>query len=281
MRPLPTIRHHFSLNQAAPPATAERLVEQIHQGDLFVFSATPQSLSLVALARDCIRQEVGADWVAQASEGLCPPLPYDQVRKIRERIYAHPRLQSEAREIIRSFGLPEGTRVDTPRLRVITHGDEKNPETRAVYVVHRDTWYGCPQDQINWWMPLFHTPLAQAFGFFPRYFREPVPNTSQIFEYDHWMKTVGWHGSTDLTRYPQPNADIEKEGMVRFDFEAGDLLLFSAHHLHQTQPNPIPNSARWSLDFRSSGHQSASPNVDNLSRGAEERVLREFQPIEL
>ena len=250
---------------------------QLHSGALLVFSANEESLRLVRLARACIEAVAGD--ARPDARGCFRPLPYETIKEIRARLYQQPSLWSLARDILLSYGAPATARLDTPRLRVITHGDERQPETAPVYVMHRDTWYGCPQDQLNWWMPIFDTPKEQAFGFFPEYFDKPVPNASEGFEYERWMANVGWHGSTDVKNYPQPEEAVSTKQMLRFDLKAGDVLVFAAHQLHQTQPNELNESARWSLDFRSTNHGFASPNVDNLSRGAEVRVEREFRAL--
>jgi hypothetical protein len=266
------IRHFFSPTQES--FQPDGWVEQLHRGALLVLRANEESSRLVQLARECITQVTGDASVD--ARGLFRSLPYETVKQIRHKIYEHPKLWQSAREILLSHQMPSEVRLDIPRLRVITHGDEEKREADAVYVMHRDTWYGCPQDQLNWWMPLFDTPIEQAFGFFPAFFLREVPNGSAGFEYEAWMKKVGWHGKTDVSEYPQPEEVVSKSDMLRFDFHAGDVLVFAAHQLHQTQPNTIEGTARWSLDFRSTNHSASSPNVDNRSQGAELRAQREF-----
>jgi hypothetical protein len=262
--------HHEGFNE-------QPWVKQLHQGALLVFSANEESLRLVRLVRACI-QEVAKD-ASPEERGYFRALPYETVKQIRERLYQHPSLWDAARDILLSHKVPTTVKLDTPRLRVITSGDEQQPEAAPVYVMHRDTWYGCPQDQLNWWMPIFDTPKEQAFGFFPEYFEKAVPNASEGFEYEAWMRQVGWHGSTDVKNYPQPEEVVSHQEMLRFACKAGEVLVFAAHHLHQTQPNEIKESARWSLDFRSTNHRFSAPNVDNLSRGSEQRVVAEFRAL--
>lgn len=277
----PALAARWPLTQSAVPR-GEALLRALYAGQLFVFRATDATRGLVALCREALAGEV-KEASGAGDAWRCPVLSFEQLSRVRERLYAHPALRPVAAEVIASLDVPTHTRVDTPRLRMVAAGAETQPEAAPVYVVHRDTWYACPQAQINWWVPVFDTPASQAFAFYPRFFEVPVDNGSQGFEYGRWMREVGWHGAAPLGDYPAPHdAEAAFGPAHRFSFAAGDLLLFSASHLHQTLPNPIAGTSRLSVDFRTvTGlpEGAEAPNVDNGSSGADARVREEMREV--
>jgi len=281
MAPLPPpVRSylHPGDRPGAPPQTAAELVARLLAGDLFVYPATPASLDLVAAARAALSATLGAEFAPAA--GPCPAVPFAQTAALRAALYRTPDLRARGARLLASLGLPRDARVDTPRLRVVTHGGEARAELRPVYVVHRDTWYGCPQGQVNAWVPVFDAPAPQGFAFYPRFFERAVPNGSGEFEYARWTAEVGWHGAAPLEDYPAPREEAAAFlPELRFDVEAGQVLLFASHHLHQTTPNPVAGTTRLSLDVRFVAGDGAAPNVDNASRGADQRLREEFAPV--
>lgn len=285
----PALRHHHAHDGASArvPATRDELLARLFAGDLFVFAGTDASRALAGTARQCLADVLGPAFTAPGDPAgraawRCPALSANQVAALRGVLYAQPDLHARAAEVVASLGMREGVRVDAPRLRVITAGAEQDPAAAPVYVLHRDTWYGCSEAQVNWWIPIFETPEEQAFVFYPQYFDRAVPNTSASFDYEHWMGTFGWHGDAPLDAYPQPTEDVSDAPALGFDYQAGDILLFAAAHLHQTRPNPIPGTSRLSIDLRTVVEATPglrAPNVDNASTGAADRVAIEFAQV--
>jgi Phytanoyl-CoA dioxygenase (PhyH) len=275
---MPLLSHQL---RKPAPRTPHEAMTSLYAGDLFVFAATPASRTLVATARRHLVEALGTRYAPVGRGWRCPEVPFPRVAEVRQRLYADPDLRAQAARVVAELGWPaRETRIDAPRLRVITAGAEREPKAAPVYVLHRDTWYACSQAQINWWTPLFDCPAEQAFAFYPQRFTTPVENSSADFDYARWAGDVGWHGAAPLTTYPAPSQgdDVDPGEEVRFPLAAGDLLLFSAAQLHRTTPNPVAGTSRLSLDFRTltEGPGSGAPNVDNQSSGAEERVQREF-----
>jgi hypothetical protein len=307
--PLPAIRHWYvhrrDRGQPARPQTWPALFARLFAGDLFVLAGPAASRALARRVRQCLADVAGfalpegrpegrlagepegepdgeIDDAGASAAWRCPALDIATVARVREALYAQPDLHAQAAAVVAALGMRQAARVDAPRLRVITAGAERDPAAAPVYVVHRDTWYGCDQAQVNWWIPIFDTPTEQVFVFYPEYFDRAVPNTSARFDYDAWMATIGWHGEAPLDAYPQPTVDVTGAPALRFDCRAGDILLFAAAQLHQTRPNPIAGTSRLSVDLRTvidGMSELRAPNVDNASRGAAERVAREFVAV--
>ena len=284
---LPAIRHWYvhrgDRGRPARPQTWPELFARLFAGDLFVLAGTAAAQALASRVRQCLAEIAGVVCPEDASASWrCPALDIEVVARVREALYAQPDLHAQAAAVVAALGMREAARVDAPRLRVITAGAEREQAAAPVYVVHRDTWYGCDQAQVNWWIPIFDTPAEQVFVFYPDYFDQAVPNTSARFDYDTWMATIGWHGEAPLEAYPQPTVDVTGAPALRFDCRAGDILLFAAAQLHQTRPNPIAGTSRLSVDLRTvidGMSELRAPNVDNASRGADERVAREFVAV--
>lgn len=248
----------------------------IYSGKVFRIAATPASRLLVAGVLSALDAEFPGE---TQHRKLQFELPGDELFKrigklraalltdatIRERLFA---LLAE-----RGFASTENA-VDLVRLRAVTHLGHENPLAAPAYTAHRDTWYANPQAQVNWWIPLHHVTEADTFAFYHSLFDKPVVNNSGDFDYDEWMKTVGWQ-STSGKRAVYPTADESsydaKDG-VPFACNAGDIILFSAAHLHQTTKN-ASGLTRFSIDFRSVNLADVTEgkgaiNVDNASRGS-------------
>jgi hypothetical protein len=106
---------------------------------------------------------------------------------------------------------------------------------------HRDTWYGSPQNQINFWTPLW--PMAQGAGVVvqTQWYQRAVENTSA--GYDQWLNALG------LTLPPIPLIETAGPGELSPNMEPGDLLVFAGQQLHRSGRNSGPG-ARGSLEWR-------------------------------
>jgi hypothetical protein len=148
----------------------------------------------------------------------------------------------------------------------------ENPLAAPAYTAHRDTWYANPQSQLNWWIPLHDVGSGETFAFYPEYFGKEVANNSADFDYDEWIRNIGWQ-NTDGKKAVYPAASgFNRAGAYAFTAKAGDIILFSAAHLHQTTEN-TSGLTRFSIDFRTVNLEDQSngkgaPNVDNRSRGS-------------
>lgn len=167
----------------------------------------------------------------------------------------------------------EQTLVDAPRLRVILPGAHRLAAAAPVYYAHRDTWYGNPRSQLNWWVPLHDVEPDQTFVFYPEAFDQPVPNNSHEFDYDRWRHQVGFATASAPPNavYPRALGSLSHLQARGFAARQGDLVVFSAAHLHQTLAfdHGLP---RLSLDFRTvylPDHKAGwgAPDPDNASRG--------------
>lgn len=262
------------------------LRDAIYSGTVYCIPASAASLQLVADVKAAIdaefAAELGGDPAQVTDEDrrkLQFKLPADEmyarIGKVRKRLAGEALFQKRLYELLEEQGFVRGEHaVDPTRLRAVTHLGHENPLAAPAYTAHRDSWYANPQAQINWWIPLHAVTAADSFAFFYGYFNKPVANESGDFDYDEWMKSVGWQSTSGKKAVVYPEAEsgsYNADEAEPFACNAGDIILFSCAQLHQTTKN-ASGMTRFSVDFRTvhlGDHEAGkgAPNVDNQSTG--------------
>jgi hypothetical protein len=265
---------------SAPPPDNAALRRGLYLGNLYKLRSTDASHALADAVGVMLRTELGADDVRRVPRRLAPEDLFQRIGRIRKALYLEERFHSLVREVLSASGFdPAHVAFDPLRLRVIAHNGHENPRALPVYYPHRDTWYGHPQSIITWWIPLDDLVEEETFLFYPDWYSSPVPNDSEIFDYDEWV-SKGWSlkiGWQDLeagrtARYPQVLGPFEPAAAVGFACARAENVLFSGAHFHRTRPQTA-GLCRYSLDFRIvhiADHRAGlgAPNVDNRSRGS-------------
>jgi hypothetical protein len=253
----------------------ERLA-RLYAGDLFVYSPRPSTLALTGLARQLI-EEAFAPLDPQTAQDSLPVEKFVEiVGPLKPRFIHHPRTQELLRELLRDVGCDLGkTYFDVPRMRVATSGGYLTAGVAYVLHPHRDIWYSSPPAQLNWWLPVYPFESESSFAFHPRYWNEPVPNSSGEYNHYEWNKTGRANASkevkADTRKQPKPTGALDLEPEVRVVCPPGGLILFSGAHLHSTVPNSSGRS-RFSIDFRTAHldaleTQGGAPNLDRACTG--------------
>lgn len=254
--------------------SSEDLRAALYEGQILRLPACEATRGLVAATEDLLRDLLRSDDLELAWRQHTPDAFWTRIQRARAVLREDRRYLEQARGVVAATGfLLDANAVDVPRLRAILPGGHQNPRAAAAYHAHRDTWYGNPQAQLNWWIPLQDVPASRSFGFFPERFAQAVPNDSAEFDYDAF-RTLGWqnYGPESRTQvYPRALDDAQLKAPRTYPLERAGLLLFASAHLHQTLPNET-DRVRYSLDFRSvhrADHQAGrgAPNVDDRSRG--------------
>lgn len=242
-----------------PPTSVE---DRVFAGEI-VSLETPATLRLSQEARALV-VEIFGDQPEQFDAADFREL----VERARERLADH-RWRPLMRDCLLSAGCSlSGLCLDTLRLRAIPPGLERIPEAAPVFFCHRDTWYGNPCSQLNAWIALQEVDERNSFAFYPLHFRKSILNDSEQFSTRRFEQEGGF-GRVCPNHSVYPRALEPPAGEVwKVRARAGQMLLFSASHLHQTLPNQT-EKVRFSLDFRAY-HQidrGAAPDPDNHSRG--------------
>jgi len=258
--------------QEKPEADNAAFRAAIYAGDIFHLGATPASLRLCDAVNAAILAAIGGQKPEKIHETLDYARLSEKVLPLRSALTSAPDYIAALRDVMASVGFnPAESAVDPLRLRSVMHNGHLSPGSEKAYALHRDTWYGNPQAQVNWWLPLQDVTPEETFAFYPEVFETPLGNSSADFDYAQLVGKAGWQGTKGGSYANYPAADASAvHPRAGFAAKRGDVILFSAAQLHGTCRN-ASHRTRWSLDFRSVhlGDHAAgrgAPNADNGSR---------------
>lgn len=260
--------------QARETADADNAAfrDAIYSGGIFHLRATPASLRLCATVNAAISAALGGADAPTIHDALDYTALSAKMLPLRSALAGDPGYVEALRDVMASAGFdPAAQAVDPLRLRSVMHNGHLSPGSEKAYALHRDTWYGNPQAQVNWWLPLQDVTADQSFAFYPEVFETPLENSSAGFDYAQLVGKAGWQGTKggSYANYPAARAGAVTP-RTGFAARKGDIILFSAAQLHGTCRN-ASGRTRWSLDFRSvhlADHAAGrgAPNADNGSR---------------
>jgi hypothetical protein len=248
----------------------------LYEGDVFVYAPSPATLRLCNFARDLVEKA----FAPHDPRFVHQSLPVEQcvaiLAELKPRFIHHPRCKELLAAILTEFGCdPDKTYFDVPRLRSAMPNDYLTAGIAYAFHAHRDTWYSAPFCQLNWWLPIYELTEDNCMAFHPRYWQEPVRNTSRSYDYARWnmegRKIAASQIKADTREQPHAEEALELEPSLRVLCPPGGLILFSAAQLHSTVPN-TSGIARYSIDFRTVHQDDAdgrigAPNVDSACTG--------------
>jgi len=264
---------------------------RVFDGDLLLFSATVASKELVDFARRTIQESFPKTDPQAAQSTMAVEEFVGIVAPLKTKFTNHQHTKVLVQGLLSEFGCDlDKTYFDVPRLRVVTHGGYLSAGVGYAYKAHRDTWYAGPDCQLNWWMPVYDLQPEHAMALYPSYFRQPVKNSSNEFDYDEWCE-VGRKAAVDnikadTRKHPLPQQEINQAAETRIVCDAGATLLFSSGQLHATVPN-TSSLTRFSIDFRTVHiddlrSRRGAQNIDSLATGSTVRDFiraSDFAPI--
>lgn len=255
-RPVPLYVNR-KLDDAARRAAA-------YDGAIFLFTSPPASLAIV----EWIREIVG-----KAFE-LPDPTTAHRVYGVEEFVKRSgpaksfftndQKTKDLCRSLILSMGCdPERTYFDLPRVRVVPPTAYLSSGVSYNYKPHRDTWYAHPRQLINYWVPVFDSLETTVMSMYIDYFRTPVLNKSNEWDYDEWVKNSRFAASSNISGearpHPVPSEDVATSTDLRIIQNAADIMMFSTCQLHASAPN-VSDVTRFSYDMR-------TLNIDDLAQG--------------
>jgi hypothetical protein len=255
---------------------------RLYAGDLFAFSPSNCGSALSALARD-LSEEAFAPYDAQVAQESIRAEQYVEIlADLKPRFIHHPRAKELIAGLLTELGADiDKTYFDVPRLRTMAHGEYLNAGLAYQFHAHRDTWFSAPHQQLNWWLPVYEIEAGNSMAFHPRYFDQPVRNSSRDYDYEEWNRTgrkaAAKQVKKETRKQPQAEEPLELTPDVRVVTPPGGVLVFSAAQLHSTVPNTTSRT-RFSIDFRTVHLedlvQRVGPrNVDSECTGT---TLRDF-----
>jgi len=246
------------------------------EGSIFVSSRSAGSEALCNHAARFINEAFGSLDPQHAQDEL----PVERFVSIVAPLKSRFTNDGETKQLVRALLAEMGcdlkeTYFDVPRMRIVPYGTYLKAGVSYAYKPHRDIWYSGPSSQINAWMPVFDIVPECAMAFLPAYFAKPLKNSSIEFDYDEWCsvgrRTAVTQIAADTRKHPLPLESVDTASELRIAGTKGDMLLFSASHLHATAQNES-GATRFSIDFRTVNLSDiranrGGPNVDNRSSG--------------
>lgn len=237
-----------------PAITDEERRTRLYDGEVLVYSASPESRGLVEHARSLITEAFGSK---DPQTAQCSTAVEDfaaLLAQLKPKFIHHPGSKELVRALLASFGCDlDRTYFDVPRMRTSTSDNYLTTGISYAFHPHRDTWYSAPFSQLNWWIPIYPVVPENAMAFHPQYWGNPVRNGSWRYNYYEWNRTsrlsAAQHIKTDTRDQPKPEEPVQLDPHVRVVPEAGGVMLFSGNQLHSTVPN-TSGRTRFSIDFR-------------------------------
>ncbi len=165
---------------------------------------------------------------------------------------------------------------DRLRLRAVPSCPTHHAPRIRPLAPHRDFWASNLAQQINWWAPIHPVSASRTILLYPDYWQRKVANDSAGWDFAE-LKRLAAEGRADTyPLLPTATAPPPAEAALALVIRPGDLLCFSANHLHGSATDDS-RITRFNLDTRSVclSHCRAgigAPNVD----GAAPRVTPEW-----
>jgi hypothetical protein len=264
------------------PVQDEERRSLLYEGRLFVYSPTSSSLALCEFAQR-LSEEAFAPHEPTKAQFDMPPEQYAAILEVlKPKFIHHPTSKRLIQEVLSELRCDlTKTFFDVPRLRTATSDNYLTSGLAYAFHPHRDTWYSAPFSQINWWLPVYDIVSENCMAFHPRYWTQPVKNSSRDYNYYRWNKESRGSASkqikTDTRKQPRAEEPMELDPQLRLVCKVGSIILFSAANMHSTVPN-TSGYTRFSIDFRTvylddvKTHTGA-PNIDSECTGTS---LRDF-----
>ncbi|MGV0103172.1 Phytanoyl-CoA dioxygenase family protein [Nostoc sp. DSM 114160] len=250
--------------------------KHLYNGQMFVFSPCASAIALCDFARGMVEEAFAPLDPREAQHSLPVEKYVDILAQLKPAFIHHPESKQLIQGILKESGCDlNKTYFDVPRLRTATSDRYLTAGIAYAFHPHRDTWYSAPQCQINWWIPVYDITPENAMAFHPRYWSQPVKNTSRDYNYAQWIKesrkNAAQHIQTDTRKQPHAEETLEMEPQLRLITQVGGMILFSGAQMHSTIPN-TSGYTRFSIDFRTVHFddviaQKGAPNIDSACTG--------------
>jgi hypothetical protein len=257
--------------------------QQLYDGQLFVYGTRPRVLALANFARSMIEDAFGGLDPRTAQKNMEVERYADILGKLKPAFIHHPESKRHLKGVMEEFGCDlEKTYFDVPRMRSSTSDNYLTTGIAFAWHPHRDTWYSAPPSQINWWLPIYEIESDNAMAFHPRYWTQPVKNSSSGYNYYVWNKmhrgeNVAKLVKSDPRPLPRATESMELDPQTRLICPVGGVVLFSGAQMHSSVPN-TSGVTRFSIDFRTvhlddAAEKRGAPNIDSACTGT---VMRDY-----
>jgi hypothetical protein len=271
------------LHKVSLPISQGELRERIYRGDILHFPRMPAVDKFCDFARQiCESNLVSLDPVNSHKtvyySGWLKAVYQFQLAAQDEQ-----QCKMTFSETLESIGLKlDETFCDRFIFRVVPPESDQAEGAHSWVDTHRDTWGAGIYQQINWWAPLYPYESTSGIEFYLDHFDRPIANTTAEWRYNQFT-TARQQQSAELKPVFKaiPSLLEKPSGQIfRPVIEPGELLCFSAAHLHGSGTNATGHS-RFSYETRTVNLQDIrsgkkARNVDNDSNA---QLLKLFKNL--
>ncbi len=163
-------------------APAHERRRELYAGSIFIFSPSPGTRALIALARKMLEDAFAPHDPREIHKHKSPEEVAEILSALKPAFIHHPECKRLLPQILQEHGVDlEKVYFDVPRLRSAYPSNFLSTGIAYAFHPHRDTWYSAPQCQQNWWIPVYPVLADNGMGFYPKQFSEPVQNTSDTY----------------------------------------------------------------------------------------------------
>lgn len=250
--------------------------QELYRGSVFFHAPRTSAGKLCDLARELVEEAFHPLDPRKVQDAMPAERVAEILSAVKPKFIHHPKAKECIQGMLADLGCDlEKTYFDVPRLRTAFPGDYLKSGIAYAFHPHRDTWYSAPFNQINWWMPVYPISSENCMAIHPRYWSDPVRNSSRDYNYHKWnmesRHNAAQHVKNDTRVQPKPEETVELDPQFRLICEPGALYQFSAAQLHSTVPN-TSILTRYSIDFRTVHlddvrSQTGARNVDSACTG--------------
>jgi hypothetical protein len=257
---------------------------RLYAGEIFVYDRVPAVEKFANFTRGLIEEALAPHDPRHVHEVLSPEELAPLLGKLKPTFTHHPESKRLVAKILEELGVDlDDCHADVPKLRTAYPSGHLTKGIAYAFPWHRDTWYGGPMAQINWWLPIYSLAANNCMAFDPRNFSNAVENDSERFNY--YVRNVE---RKDVTQFVKEDPRIQPAALTlskdepefRLLPEVGGIILFSAAQLHTTITSADCLS-RYSIDFRTVSRSDierdrGAVNVDTRCIGT---ALRDFHRV--
>ena len=257
--------------------------QRLYDGQLFVYSTRASILAFADFAKSMSEDAFGGLDPRTAQKSMEVERYAALLGKLKPAFIHHPESKRHLNKILEDLGCDlEKTYFDVPRMRTSTSDNYLTTGIALAWHPHRDTWYSAPACQINWWLPIYEIESDNAMAFHPRYWNQPIKNSSAGYNYYIWNKLHRGENVTKLVKedprpLPRATEPMELDPQIRLICPVGGVILFSGAQMHSSVPN-TSGVTRFSIDFRTVYlddvvAKRGAPNIDSACTGT---VMRDY-----
>ena len=231
-----TLSENFKLDRAC-----------LLSGNVVVIRSSPSLMSLIQLMRKTLQLALGIEDLANAHMLVSHSILKEKAVEANIAFSNNSAVPTIIQKIVLELGMNiDDVLWEWPGFRMFfpegyeSQGAYRNGTT-GLLSPHRDTWYGSPQHQINFWGPIEPISDDKTLRILSEFHQKRVQNSSG--GRDCWAHNLG------LALPPSLLEDIDAKNYLAPPLNVGDVMLFSGHSLHSSAPSE-KNRTRVTFEFR-------------------------------